>query len=154
MAEYTASVETDWDREQAFAYLADFATIADWDPGVVRSRRLSGEVPEVGSRYEVISSFLGREIPLVYEIVEIDRPGRVLLRAETDTVVSLDEMTFAERSGGGTIVTYGADLRLKGAAQIAELPMRLAFKRLGDAARDGLRERLAANPPVGAPEDG
>jgi Polyketide cyclase / dehydrase and lipid transport len=149
MAQYTASAETDWRREQAFAYLADFATIAEWDPGVVRSRRLTGEVPEVGSRYEVISSFLGREVPLVYEILWIDEPETVSLRAETGSVISLDELTFAERPGGGAIVTYKADLRLKGVARLAELPMRLAFRRLGDAARDGLRKRLAGGPPAG-----
>ena len=30
----------------------------------------------------------------------------------------------------------------------AELPMRLAFRRIGDAARDGLRNRLAGTPPA------
>ena len=150
MARYTAAVDTNWDREVAFAYLADFASIADWDPGVVRARRLTDDGPEVGSRYEVISSFLGREVPLEYEIVEIEPPRRVLLRAETSTVVSLDELTFDLRPGGGTIVTYDADLSMKGIAVAAELPMRLAFRRLGDAARDGLRNRLAEAPPTTA----
>jgi len=154
MARYTAAVDTAWDREKAFAYLADFATISDWDPGVARSRRLTEGGPEVGSRYEVISSFLGREIPLEYEILEIDPPRRVLLRAETSTMTSLDEMTFDLRPGGGTIVTYDADLAMKGPAKIAELPMRLAFRRLGDNARDGLRNRLAETPPAKpAPEE-
>ncbi len=148
MARYTAAVDTAWDRERAFAYLADFATISDWDPGVARSRRLTEGAPEVGSRYEVISSFLGREIPLEYEILEIDPPRRVLLRAETSTMTSLDEMTFDLRPGGGTIVTYDADLSMKGVARFAELPMRLAFRRLGDNARDGLRNRLAETPPA------
>ena len=96
----------------------------------------------------MISSFLGREIPLVYEIIEIDPPRRVLLRAETSTMTSLDEMTFDLRPGGGTIVTYDADLTMKGIAKLAELPMRLAFRRLGDNARDGLRNRLAEAPPA------
>jgi len=58
-------------------------------------------------------------------------------------------MTFDLRPGGGTLVTYDADLGLKGAAKLAELPMRLAFRRIGDAARDGLRNRLAGAPPAG-----
>jgi hypothetical protein len=148
MANYTAAVDTAWDRERAFAYLADFATISDWDPGVVRSRRLTEGGPEVGTRYEVISSFLGREIPLEYEILAIDSPRSVLLLAETSTMTSLDEMTFDLRPGGGTIVTYDATLTMKGIAKLAELPMRLAFRRLGDNARDGLRNRLADTPPA------
>ncbi len=148
MARYTATVETTWEREQAFRYLADFATISDWDPGVVRSRRLGDEPLAVGARFEVISSFLGREVPLVYETIEIDPPRRVLLRAETGAVASLDEMTFDLRPGGGTLVTYDAELTMNGIAKLAELPMRLAFRRLGDAARDGLRNRLAEAPPA------
>lgn len=147
MARYIATAETKWDREVAFTYLADFATISDWDPGVVRSKRLTDSPLAVGARFEVISSFLGREVPLVYETLEIDAPRRVVLRAETSTATSLDVMTFDVRPGGGTIVTYDADLGLKGLARVAELGMRLAFRRIGDAARDGLRNRLAEAPP-------
>lgn len=154
MARYVATVDSAWDREVAFAYLADFASISDWDPGVARSERLGdGDPLAVGARVEVISSFLGREVPLVYEIVEIDPPRRVLLRAETSTITSLDEMTFDLRPGGGTLVTYDADLSMKGPARLAELPMRLAFRRLGDNARDGLRDRLAEAPPTVGSEE-
>lgn len=148
MARYTATVETTWDREEAFEYLADFATISDWDPGVVRSKRLTDEPLAVGARFEVTTSYMGRESVLVYETIEIEPPRRVLLRAETGTLTSLDEMTFDLRPGGGTLVTYDADLGLKGVAKLAELPMRLAFRRIGDAARDGLRNRLADAPPA------
>jgi carbon monoxide dehydrogenase subunit G len=150
MARYTATVETAWDREDAFEYLADFATISDWDPGVVRSKRLSERPLEAGARFEVTTSYMGRESTLVYETVEIDAPRRVLLKAETGAFTSLDEMTFDLRPGGGTLVTYDADLGMKGAAKLAELPMRLAFRKIGDAARDGLRNRLADAPPAKA----
>ena len=147
MARYTATVETSWDRETAFAYLADFANIADWDPGVVRARRLDGEPLDADARFEVTTSYMGRESVLVYETVAIEAPRRIVLRAETGTFTSLDEMTFDHRPGGGTLVTYDADLAMKGVARLAELPMRLAFRRIGDAARDGLRSRLAGPPP-------
>ena len=148
MATYRAAVDTAWDRDRAFAYLADFASISDWDPGVVSSKRLTDDPLVLGARFEVVSSFLGRQIPLTYEVIEIDPPRRVLLRAATSTMTSLDEMTFDLRPGGGTIVTYDADLTMKGVARVAELPMRLAFARLGDNARDGLRNRLAEAPPA------
>jgi carbon monoxide dehydrogenase subunit G len=147
MARYTATVDTAWDREEAFDYLADFANISAWDPGVVRATRHTGEPLAVGARFEVTTSYMGRESTLVYETVAIDRPRRVVLRAETGTFTSLDTMTFDLRPGGGTLVTYDADLAMKGLARLAELPMRLAFRRIGDAARDGLRTRLAEAPP-------
>jgi hypothetical protein len=147
MARYVASVETSWEREAAFDYLATFSNISGWDPGVARAKPLGPDRLEVGSRFEVISSVRGREVPLVYETVEIDAPRLVRLRAETGTIVSLDEMTFIPRPGGGTIVTYDADLRLKGALRFFEPLMRLMLRRLGDNARDGLRERLAGPEP-------
>jgi hypothetical protein len=142
MARYVASVESPWERERAFEYLAAFDHIADWDPGVARAKALSERSLEEGARFEVISKFLGREVALVYETVAIDSPRRVQLRAETGTIVSLDEMTFTLRPGGGTIVTYDAQLRLKGALRILEPVTRLALRRLGEAARDGLRRRI------------
>lgn len=147
MARYTATVDTAWDREEAFAYLADFANISDWDPGVVRADRHTGEPLTVGARFEVTTSYMGRESTLVYETIEIEEPRKVVLQAETGTFTSLDTMTFDLRPGGGTLVTYDADLAMKGVAKLAELPMRLAFRRIGDAARDGLRNRLAEAPP-------
>lgn len=142
MARYVASIDSLWEREEAFEYLADFATIADWDPGVASARRLSEDPLELGARFEVRSSFLGRDVPLTYETVELDAPRRVVLRAETATVVSRDELTFDLRPGGGTIVTYDAELSLKGPLRMADLPFRLALRRLGDRARDGLRRRI------------
>lgn len=143
MARYVASVDTLWEREPAFDFLADFANIEHWDPSVLRARRLSDEPLEVGARFEIDFAMLGRELPLVYETIEIERPRRVLLRAETPTAVSLDLMTFDVRPGGGTIVTYDADVSLKGPLRLLALPFRLLFRRLGDSARDGLRRKLA-----------
>ena len=152
MARYVATVETSWERELAFDYLAEFSNVAEWDPGIKRAESLSEDPLRVGARFDVRSSFLGREIQLTYKTIEIDRPRRVLLRAETPTVVSLDEMSFDLRPNGGTLVTYDADLRLAGPLRLADLPLRLAFGRIGDQARDGLRERLALPEPAARAE--
>jgi hypothetical protein len=75
--------------------------------------------------------------------VELDRPHRVVLRATSHSVVSNDAISFRPTPNGGTLVTYDADLRLKGALRLAELPMRVLFRRIGERARDGLEEALA-----------
>lgn len=150
MARYVATVETSWDREQAFAYLADFASVSEWDPGIELSRRVAGGFLEAGSAYLVVSSFLGRKIELRYETLEIESPRRVLLRAETPTISSVDEMTFVERPGGGTVVTYDADLRLKGVLGRFDPLLRIGFQRIGDDAKEGLAEKLAEAPPAPA----
>jgi len=143
MARYAATVTTDRPPEEAFDYLADFSSVSEWDPGVREARRLDGGEVREGARFEVVARFLGRDVPLVYETVELDRPRRVVVRATSDSVVSTDAIDFRALPGGGTAVTYQADLRLQGVLRAAELPMRLAFRRIGDRARSGLDRALA-----------
>jgi carbon monoxide dehydrogenase subunit G len=153
MAHYAATVHTDWDPATAFAYLADFATVADWDPGVRSSKRLSPDPLARGARVEVEASFLGRPVPMTYETIAIEAPKQVVLRAETGTVISLDTMTFAPQAGGGTAVTYDADLQPKGPVRLFGPLLSLAFRRIGDSARDGLARRLAEPPPARGPAE-
>lgn len=148
MARHVASVDTGWERETAFDHLAAFANIADWDPSVEAAESLTADPLTQGARFRVDLSMLGRRVPLVYETIAIERPLRVTLRAETPTAISLDTMTFDLRPDGGTIVTYDAHVELRGALRVLELPFRLAFRRLGDRARDGLRTRLARPEPA------
>ena len=126
-----------------FDYLADFSSVAEWDPGVKEAYPVNPGGVRRGAQFKVISRFLGRDVPLTYRTVELDRPHRVVLQAISDTVVSTDTISFRPLPDGGTLVTYDADLRLKGALRLADLPMRLIFRRIGDRARDGLEEALA-----------
>ncbi len=149
MAHYRAVVETEWPIEVAFDYLASFDNVAEWDPGVSEARCLSAEAPAADAVFEVTASFLGRRVPLTYETTELEPPNRVVLRAETATVTSLDTLTFTRR-GGLTEVTYDAELRLRGPLKLADPLLSLAFGRLGDRAREGLARRLGGAPPSGS----
>ena len=76
MAHYRASVHTPRPAEEAFAYLADFSNVADWDPGVVSVHRVDEGPLAIGSAFEVVARFLGRDVPLTYRIVQLDTPER------------------------------------------------------------------------------
>ena len=43
MAHYRASIDVLQPREDVFAYLSDFSTTREWDPGVVEAERLNGQ---------------------------------------------------------------------------------------------------------------
>jgi carbon monoxide dehydrogenase subunit G len=148
MARYVTTAKTDWDPETAFDYLAEFSNVADWDPGVSRGRSVSADPLEVGAQFEVEASFLGRSVPLTSETVEIERPRRVTVRADSGTFSSVDTLTFEPEPSGGTLVTYDADLRLKSALKLLDPLLAIGFNRIADKARDGLRERLAGDPPA------
>ena len=141
MAHYNASVDTPRPLEEVFAYLSDFSTTAEWDPGVVEAERLTEPPIREGSEFRLLARFLGRETPLTYRVVEFDPPKAVTVRGENASVVSLDRMTF-EPAGEGTLITYDAELSLKGPMKLADPLLGLAFKRVGDRALAGLRQTL------------
>lgn len=143
MARYTATVDTPRARRDVAAYLSDFSTTQQWDPGVVEAQRLDEGPVALGSRFRVVARFLGRRAELIYEIVRHE-PGRlVTLRGENATVVSLDTIRFTDTPQGGARVTYEADLALKGPLRALDPLLRLAFDRVGDRAAAGLRAELA-----------
>jgi carbon monoxide dehydrogenase subunit G len=142
MAHYKASLDTPRPPEEMFAYLSDFSTTEEWDPGVIEAKRLGEEPVGEGSEFRLLASFLGRKTPLTYRIVEYDPPHAVTFRGESSTVVSLDRITFEPSGGGGTRITYDADLALKGALKLADPLLRVAFKRVGARALAGLRRTL------------
>jgi hypothetical protein len=142
MSRYRTSFTTATSIEDAFDYLSRFSSSAEWDPGVVRARDLTPGPVQVGSAFEVVSSFAGRETPMTYEVVELDRPTRVVVRAETSAVVSRDEITFETQGDGRTQITYDADLRPRGVTRLIAPVLALAFKRIGDRAAAGLRDAV------------
>lgn len=143
MAHYKASLDTPRPPAEMFAYLSDFSTTEEWDPGVIEAERLGEDPVREGTEFRLLARFLGRKTPLIYRIVEYDPPSAVTFRGESSTVVSLDRITF-EPSNGGTRITYDADLALKGALKLADPLLRIAFKRVGDRALAGLRSTLEA----------
>ncbi|MBV8955114.1 MAG: SRPBCC family protein [Solirubrobacterales bacterium] len=147
MARYRASIETQWTPEEAFAYLSDFSTSEEWDPGVVEAERVGGgavgggAVGE-GTEFRLVAEFLGRKTPLTYRLVEYEPSRRVTFVGENASVASRDRITF-ETTATGTRVTYDAELSLKGLLRLADPLLALAFNRVGDRALAGLDEVLA-----------
>ena len=104
MAHYTASIETPRPLAETFAYLSDFSTTEQWDPGVVEAQRIGDAPVGHGTEFRLVANFLGRKAALTYRIVEFEPGKAVTLRGENATVVSLDRITF-EPSDEGTRVT-------------------------------------------------
>jgi carbon monoxide dehydrogenase subunit G len=142
MARYTATIATPRPIDEVFAYLSDFSSTLEWDPGVVEAQRLDDNPPANGSEFRIVAKFLGRRASLLYKIVEFDPPRLVTFRGANASVISLDRLTF-ENFGGGTQVTYDAELSLRGPFKIADRLLALAFARVGDRALNGLRETLS-----------
>ena len=143
MARYRATVETTRDAEEVFAYLSDFSTTAEWDPGVLEAQRLDPEV-KLGSRFRLLANFRGRQAEIVYTVVRYEPPRLITLRGENATVVSLDTIEVeGVGAAAGARVTYDAQLSMKGILRIGDPLLARAFKPVGDNALSGLRRKLA-----------
>ncbi|MFM8305071.1 MAG: SRPBCC family protein [Actinomycetota bacterium] len=123
--------------EVAFDYLANFASVAEWDPGVSEAVRLDDGPLAVGSRVRVVV----KTGPLVYEVRELEPGRRIRLVAESATIRS-DDVISVRPDGDGAVVVYEADLTVRGWAVVFAPLLPLVFGRIGDKAAAGLRAKL------------
>ncbi len=142
MTRLNERIQTSLAIEDAFAYLADFANAAEWDPGVATSERIGlGEVGE-GARYRLGVRRGDRILPMEYRIVDFQRPNRVVLVGRGSGVEATDEIRF-EPNGDGTIVDYSADIRLTGLLSLAQPFLGGTFRKIAEDASDGIARTLA-----------
>ena len=141
MARYTGTIITSKSAEEVYDYMADFTSVEQWDDTVTEAKRVGSRKSGKGARFSVTVKFVGRENTFEYETIEAERPRRLLLRAESGTVTSLDEVTVREVAEGTELV-YDAKLEPKGLAKVADPALGLLFKRLGDNAAKGLAREL------------
>jgi carbon monoxide dehydrogenase subunit G len=138
MARYVTKVRTARAPKDVFAYMADLRNFAEWDPGVKKAVQVEGDGGGPTSSFDVTVS----GTTLRYVTTEYHEPRNLLVVAESATLVSTDRVTV-EAVDGGSVVTYDADLRLKGLLRVADPLLKLAFGRIGDRAAAGLRTALA-----------
>lgn len=130
----------------AFGYLEDFGRIEEWDPFIASAERLTPGRPRVGSVYELRARRTG--FRLRYEVSELDdATRRIRLRGSATGYQGWDQITVAPAAGGGSTVTYEADIGLRGRGRLLYLlaPAMLAVAVFsGGNAMRGLRRRLDA----------
>jgi CBS domain-containing protein len=142
MARYSTTIESTLPPAEAFAYMADFANARFWDPSVGAARRVGEEPIGVGTAFDLVARFGGRDVALRYEIVEHDPPRRVVLEARRPRFVSRDAITV-EPVGSGSVVHYDAELAFAGAGRLLDPVMQRIFARVGARATAGMRAALS-----------
>lgn len=141
MPRYRTVITSSWSVEDSFGYLSDFSSAAEWDPGVQSARRVDEGEVGVGSAFDLTVRVAGRPTVLRYVVTEIEPGRRVTFLASTRRMVSRDTLSFEPR-GAGSSVTYDAHLSLTGWAALATPLLTVAFRRIGDRARDSLARVL------------
>ena len=131
--------------DEVFAYLSDFTTTTEWDPGTVKTVRTSGD-GTFGTEYQNTSTFAGRQTQLTYVVVDLVPNRHIALRGENKSVIANDTMTFRETGSdtetARTEVTYTADFTFEGITRLIAPLMKPAFTRLGNEAEAGMAAAL------------
>ncbi len=141
MARYLTKIESALPQAEAFAYMADFTNARHWDPSVRVAQRAGDAPVGIGSAFDLVACFGGRDVPLRYEIVEYDSPRRVVLEAHRPGFVSKDTIVV-EPAGEGSLVRYDATLAFEGLGRLVDPVMQRIFSRVGARATRGMQTAL------------
>jgi carbon monoxide dehydrogenase subunit G len=144
MTRFTRQIDVPTPPDDTFAYVADFSTTAEWDPGIAEARRLDDGPLRVGSRFEVAYGFGKRRLPIAYTITAFVPPSRIVLEGIGARFRGTDDIRFAPGPHGGTRIRYIAELELRGIARAAEPLMRGRFEKVVDDGSSGLATTLRA----------
>ena len=134
------TVRVDKPLGRVYDYLVDFENSEEWDAGTVRTTRTEGD-GGVGTTYENVSRFMGKETTLTYVVIALEQPRTIALRGANKTVIAHDTMRLTG-DGDHTEVHYTAEFEFLGFARYLEPLLTLPLKRLGDDAEDSLRLAL------------
>ena len=141
MAILRERIETSLPIDDTFAFVADFANSAQWDPGVASAERIDAGPLGVGARYRLGIRRGGRVVPMDYEVTAFEPLRRVVLAGMGSGVEAEDEIVF-EATPTGTRIDYTADIRLRGLMRLATPFAGGALARIARDARDGMERAL------------
>lgn len=125
-------VEVNTPLPTVFAYLADFTTTEQWDPGTVTTTRTDDGPLRVGSTFHNVSTFRGRQTELDYTLNRMDENEHLTFDGFNKTVKSTDDMAFAADGDDSAVITYRAHFAFQGWARLAEPFLRHGLERIAD----------------------
>lgn len=143
MARYVVHVRTSMPPNEAFAYMADLTNLAEWDPGIDQVVQVEGDGAGPGAAFDVAVKLPGRTMTLRYDTVDFDDDATTMTAFAENALLTSEDTITVEPDGDGSIVTYDAELKLKGVLGLSDPLVRLTFNQIGDRAAAGLVEALA-----------
>lgn len=145
MARFHAEITSPLSPDVAFARMAAFDRVPEWDPATSASTRC-GESTGLGAEYDVTTRFGGRTILVRYRTTAYEPARRFVVEATLPNGVGLrDEITVAP-DDAGSLVTYDACIAPRGLWRLADPIFHLIFTRLGARAVPGIRTFLGNDP--------
>jgi carbon monoxide dehydrogenase subunit G len=145
MARYIVHVRTPMPPAEAFDYMADLTNFAEWDPGVDRVEQVEGDGAGLDAAFDVAVKLPGWTMTLRYDTVAFDEASTTMTAVAQNALLTSEDTVTVEADGSGSIVTYDAELKLKGLLGLSDPLLGLTFNQIGDRAAAGLIEALAGD---------
>jgi hypothetical protein len=143
MARYHATIRSRRPAPETFDYMATFSNASQWDPGVLAAQQLDPGPVAVGTRFRLVVPFLGRRLPLIYQVTRYAPHREVMLDAASRLLRATDSILVAP-DGAGATVSYAADVALRGPLRLLDPLLRRGFRAVGDRGTAGLARTLSA----------
>ena len=141
MIEVRTAVEIDREPDEVFAYVADMANNPNWQKGMQSCRWTSDPPLRLGSTYDQVARFLGREIVSSFEVVEFE--ASTLIRIRSTSGMPLDITRRVDAAGdGGSLVSAVVRGDSGGLFRIADPVMRGIVGRSVNKDDERLKARL------------
>jgi hypothetical protein len=153
LARYEATIPSSWTADDTFSYLADFSNAERWDPGVLLAERLDAGTVGPGSEFRLVVPLGARKLTLLYRVIRISREDRqVLLAASNGLMRVRDQISVTPSSplAGDSLVTYWAEVRLRGPLVLLDPLLSRGFKATGGRAAASLADVLSSRRTDGA----
>ena len=118
----------------------DFKNISEWDPNAKSCKVVKKNDKEVGSVYEIVSAFNGKESDVIYETLKYEiakDEGYIYLLGKNSRITADDEI-FCKRKGPKlTTIIDRADICLRGILCCLTPCIKSGLIQLAMEARDG-----------------
>jgi len=128
MAGFELSIVINRPTEEVFAVLANLENDIKWRREWVETKKTSEGPLGVGATFRLVSEFLGRRIPTVYEVTEYEPNQITAWKAVSGPLPLTFRRTF-ESVEGGTRVTIRYEAEVRGFIKLAEPLLVRAGKR-------------------------
>ncbi len=133
--------------EEAFAYVADFTSTAEWDATAREAIRLTPGKIGVGTEFLVTCALPIGSVDLHYTITHFQPPQRLVLQGKGRFFDVEDTITFTGQ-GDETEINYQADFTFSRVASPLSGLIRPGLERMGRQSVAGLKDALDDNFPA------
>lgn len=134
--------------DETFEYLSDFTHIEQWDPGVVRARKVSWGKTGAGAVYELDLKYGPFPVRMTYTLAVCEKPYKLVLNGRGDSFSAVDTIECEAQAPGRTVIRYRADLMFVGWGRHLARLARPLLNRIGTQAVNGLARVLNHRPSV------